>query len=88
MVRDSVGTLRFGMMEWVGLLTFRLMLLGSVASSVSVLWHYSDRVLVLEQQQATTVKSLEEIRENAELIPRIDQRVMALEAAGERRERP
>lgn len=86
MVRDPANRIKFGAAEWVALATLGLMLLGTMSTSIGVLWSYSDRVLTLENHETQTNKTLDEIKENVQLIPRIDQRVMALERASERRE--
>lgn len=86
MVRDPQNRLRFGAAEWIALLTVALMLLGMMGTSMGVLWSYSDRVLTLENHEVTNSKALDEIKANVQLIPRIDQRVMALEQASERHE--
>jgi len=82
MTRADNGRLKFGVGEWVAIVA---VVVGPMMTYGSWLWQQSDRVLVLEQVIAQHRESLGKIEAQTELIPRIDQRVLAIEATLERR---
>lgn len=76
------GRLRFGPQEWIAIFIFA----AGVLSAILVDWrHTTERLLILEQNDQHQHETLDEIKEETKLIPRIDQRLMAIENAAERR---
>lgn len=76
------GRLKFGPQEWIGIIVFLTGILGAMF----VDWrHTSERLLILEQSDVYKRATLEDIKQETKLIPRIDQRLMAIEAQVDRR---
>lgn len=81
MTRADNGKLHFGVAEWIGILA---LVVGPMGTYGSWLWQQSDRVLRLEERESQTRATLEKIEHHVDLIPRIDQRLMAIESAAAR----
>lgn len=82
MTRADNGRLKFGLGEWIAIVA---VVAGPMCTYGSWLWQQSDRVLRLEEREQQTRQTLEKIERSVELIPRIDQRLMAIEGIANRR---